>query len=151
MNTLLSGMLAFIPKLSSDLTYLSNASQIPCKCDCSRSCENEFYFIKMLRYRCSIQLFGVPPKLSPFPKEGGGFWRVEGQGGRHIANAFLKRYSTVFHGSLSVLVSSLPMKVSQGQIVTKLSILHCLYWRELTPIMIHQIFLVARDWSKRST
>lgn len=148
MNTLLSGMLAFIPKISSDLTYLSNASQIPCKCDCSRSCENEFYFIKMLRRNYSIQLFG----LSPFPKEGGGFWRVEGQGGRHIANAFLKRYSTVFHGSLSVLVSSLPMKVSQGQIVTKLSILHCLYWRELTSIMIHQIFLVVdRDWSKRST
>lgn len=76
MNTLLSGMLAFIPKLSSDLTYLSNASQIPCKCDCSRSCENEFYFIKMLRRNYSIQLFGVPPKLSPFPKEGG---RVGGE------------------------------------------------------------------------
>lgn len=75
MNTLLSGMLAFIPKLSSDLTYLSNASQIPCKCDCSRSCENEFYFIKMLRRNYSIQLFG----LSPFPKEGGG-WKGRGGG-----------------------------------------------------------------------
>ena len=82
MNTLLSGMLAFIPKLSSDITYLSNVSQIPCKCDCSRSCENEFYFIKMLRRNYSIQLFGVPPKLSPFPKERSNFFHFLLEGGR---------------------------------------------------------------------